>query len=76
MDEVKKDVNIIDIGNVTVEDLSTDGQSKVTNPNDVYFRVKYPKDWQGEKAMPEDVVIISKESAEHFTSIGIGKIIK
>jgi hypothetical protein len=66
------EVKTIEIGEITVENISTDAP-KLTNPNDVLFKVKYPKDWKKEKLMPEGVVIVSKETADHFTKIGIGK---
>ena len=74
--EENQENKILDIGNVTVENFSVGEAPKITNPNNVYFRVKYPKEWKGAKLMPEDVIEVSKESAEQFTSIGIGKIVK
>ncbi len=46
------------------------------NENDVTFEVKYSDSYKGKKTMPEGKVVISKESAELFTSRGIGKIVK
>lgn len=47
------------------------------NPNDVKFKVKYSAGFKGQKTMPEgSIQIISKESAAHFTKIGIGSVIK
>ena len=74
--EENQEPGSLDIGSVTVENFSIGSAPESTNTNDVYFRVKYPKEWKGEKLMPEDVIVVSKESAEHFTSIGIGKIVK
>lgn len=65
-----------EVGAVTVEIISRGEAPTSTHPNDVFFKVKYPKDWEGEKTMPEGVVVVSKESAEHFASLGIGSIVK
>jgi hypothetical protein len=46
------------------------------NPGDVDFEVKYPEDYGGPRHMPEGVVTISKESAEQFTKLGIGKVVQ
>lgn len=53
--------------------LNTKIQS-FANPKDVVFIVEYPKDYKGNKNIPEGEVIISKESAEIFISKRIGKI--
>ena len=65
----------LEIGVANMESISSDPNPTVilVNPNDVNFRVKYKKDYPGEKTMPEGLVVISKESAEHFEAIGIGK---
>ena len=69
-------VNTLEIGVANMEQMSTD--SNVTtvhaNPNDVTFIVSYGKDFKGDKPMPEGPVVVSKETAEHFVSLKIGKI--
>lgn len=59
----------------TVQVISVTGPAPFKNPGDVDFDVKYPEDYKGAKYMPEGVVIISKESAEQFTKLGIGKVV-
>lgn len=65
---------------MTAERISVDENTplpKSQNPNDVKFKVKYGASYKGEKTLPEgSVQIVSKESAEHFTKIGIGSVIK
>ena len=73
MENQSEEVRTLEIGEVTVENISTNIPA-YTNPNDVLFNVKYPKDWKKEKTMPEGVVVVSRETADHFTSLGIGKI--
>lgn len=73
MENQSEEVRTLEIGEVTVENISTNVPAS-TNPNDVLFNVKYPKDWKKEKTMSEGVVVVSRETAEHFTSLGIGKI--
>jgi len=47
------------------------------NPNDVKFKVKYDSSFKGAKTLPEgSIQVVSKESAEHFTKLGIGKVVK
>ena len=69
-------VNTLEIGVANMEQMFTD--SNVTtvhaHPNDVTFVVSYGKDWKGEKPMPEGPVVVSRETAEHFVSLKIGKI--
>jgi hypothetical protein len=63
----------------TGERISVDDNplSKAQHPNDVKFKVKYAKDFKGDKTLPEgSVQIISKESADKFTKLGFGNIIK
>lgn len=60
---------------VTVDVLQGIKGKPFTNPNDVSFDVKYPKDFKGQKLMPEGIVIVSKESAEQFKALGIGDIV-
>lgn len=59
----------------TVQVISVTGPAPFKNPGDVDFDVKYPEDYKGAKYMPEGVVTISKESAEQFTALGIGKVV-
>lgn len=69
----------LDLGVANTEAISTDPNvalPKLVNANDVHFNVKYPKEYKGEKLMPEGNMIVSKESAAHFENIGIGKIVK
>lgn len=68
----------LDLAVATTEAISSDPSavSAITNPNDVTFTVKYGKDYKGDKVMPEGNVIVSKESAAHFESLGIGKTVK
>lgn len=65
---------------ITAERISVDENAqlpKTQHPNDVKFKVNYPSDWKGEKSMPQgSVQVVSKESAEYFQSLKIGKIIK
>lgn len=62
-------------GTVTVAVLSTNKGESYKNPNDVDFMVKYPEGYTGNKIMPEGVVVISKEAAEKFSSLGIGSVV-
>lgn len=56
--------------------ISTPGAPGYKNPNDVKFKVKYAANFQGEKTLPEgDTITASKESAEHFASLGMGSIV-
>lgn len=64
----------LEVGTVTVERISKKGDPVSAHPNDVKFQVKYPDGWKGEKTMPEGVIVVSKESAKHFASLGIGSI--
>lgn len=64
---------------MTAERISVDENPlpKGQHPNDVKFKVKYAKDFKGEKTLPEgSVQVISKESADKFTKLGFGSIIK
>jgi hypothetical protein len=75
--ETAEDVDPLEIGTVTVENFSTTEEPRTTHPNDVRFKVSYPKNWEGEKPLPEgSIQIVSKESAEHFTSLKFGRVIK
>ena len=69
-------VNTLEIGVASMEQMSTDSNVITVHPhpNDVTFVVSYGKDWKGDKPMPEGPVIVSKETAEHFSSLKIGKI--
>lgn len=65
--------------NMTSEAISTDENPlpKTQHPNDVKFKVKYKGNYEGEKTMAEgSVQVVSKESAEHFTKLGLGSVIK
>lgn len=64
------------VGTVNVQVLPGKRGIPFKNPNDVNFDVKYPKDYKGPRLMPEGVVTISKESAEQFTKLGIGKVVE
>lgn len=70
----------LDIGVHATSERITSNHSplpKNSNPNDVRFKVAYPKDWKGARDMKDgSVQVVSKESAEHFTKIGIGSVIK
>ena len=72
----KKEVVTLEIGVASMEQMSTDSNVITVHqhPNDVTFIVSYGKDWKGDKPMPEGPVVVSKESAEHFISLKIGKI--
>lgn len=64
------------VGTVTVAQISTPGAPGFKNPNDVQFKVEYAKDFNGEKTLPEgETITASKESAEHFASLGMGSIV-
>lgn len=63
------------IGSVTVQGISSAPTVPYKNPNDVDFEVKYSDDYNGVKHMPEGVVTVSKEAAEKFTAMGIGKVV-
>lgn len=64
------------VGTVTVAQISTPGAPGFKNPNDVQFKVEYAKDFKGEKTLPEgETITASKESAEHFASLGMGSIV-
>lgn len=60
---------------VTMQAMSSGPQTAYKNPGDVEFEVKYPKDYTGVKHMPEGPVVVSKEVAEQFKQLGIGKIV-
>lgn len=62
------------LGAVTMG-MSTDGHRSY-HPNDVKFNVSYPKSYKGDQHMPEGIVVVSSETAEQFTKLGIGKIVK
>jgi hypothetical protein len=64
----------VDIGLATMEAISSNTNTPLVNSNDVKFTVAYAKDYKGEKLIPEGEIITSKESAEHFESVGIGYI--
>ena len=68
-------MNDITTGTVTMSIMSNKGAVPFKNPNDVDFNVKYPEGYQGKKTMPEGIVTISKESAEHFEKLGIGSVV-
>lgn len=65
----------LNIGTITSQAISSGEPKAWKNPGDVDFKVEYPADFKGEKYMPEGVVTISKESAEHFASLGIGHVV-
>lgn len=54
--------------------MSITGHKAGSHPNDVVFEVKYAKDYKGTKAMPEGETVVSRELAEQFTQLGIGKV--
>lgn len=70
----------LDLGGFANSEVLSTNANAVVNPlahaNDVTFNVKYGKDYKGEKLMPEGNVVVSKESAAHFESLGIGKIVR
>ena len=56
--------------------ISSPGAPGFKNPNDVNFKVAYAADFKGEKTLPEgETIVASKESAEHFASLGMGSIV-
>lgn len=56
--------------------ISSPGAPGFKNPNDVKFKVAYAEDFKGEKTLPEgETIVASKESAEHFASLGMGSIV-
>lgn len=59
---------------VTVQVLTKQVVAQSRHPNDVDFDVKYPEGYSGQRIMPEGVVTVSKEAAEKFTAMGIGKV--
>lgn len=63
-------------GTVTVQAMSSQPHAGYKNPNDVDFAVKYPEGYAGPKLMPEGVVTVSKEGAEQFAALGIGKVVE
>lgn len=72
----KQEATISNLGiETTIQNMSR-GDKTPNNPGDVKFKVKYSKDYKGKKLMPEGEVIISKESADHFVSLGIGSIVE
>jgi hypothetical protein len=64
------------VGNTAViMPISNHGTFK--NPGDVNFKVHYPDSYKGERNMEQGSVhVVSQESADHFTKLGIGKIVK
>lgn len=63
------------VATVTVQVLAGNSQTTKRHSNDVDFEVKYPEGYAGPKIMPEGPVVISKEAAEKFTSMGIGEVV-
>lgn len=61
---------------VTVEVLTKPAINNLRHPNDVDFEVKYSEGYTGPRLMPEGVVVVSKEAAEKFTQLGIGKVVQ
>lgn len=60
-----------------VTPVLTMGDGIYKNPGDVEFVVDYPKNYEGQKNMEQGSIhIVSRESAEHFVKLGIGKIKK
>lgn len=55
--------------------MTTDGHRSY-HPNDVKFEVSYPKSYKGQRHMPEGITVVSSETAQQFTELGIGKIVK
>lgn len=53
-------------------EMSNEAPSLPAHPNDVKFNVTNPKD----TGMQKGVTVVSKEVAEHFESLGLGKIVK
>lgn len=67
----------MEIGTVTVEEMSIRGTTQPLHSNTVQFRVKYPKDYKGSKDMPDgSLQLVSKEVAQKFQSLKIGSIVK
>jgi hypothetical protein len=60
----------------TTTQWTIDDHKRRVHPNDVKFEVKYPASYKGKKIMPEGVTVVSKEVAEQFHELGIGKIVK
>jgi hypothetical protein len=59
-----------------VQILSESQPHMPQNPNDVNFKVSYPKEYKGAKEMAEgSIQVVSKETAEHFVNLKIGKIV-
>jgi hypothetical protein len=61
------------------QEAMTEGMAfpKNQNPNDVKFKVKHSPTFKGTKTFEEgSVQIISKESADQFTKLGMGSVIK
>lgn len=58
---------------VTVQNISSLPAVNPRNENDVDFLVKYPDGYNGTRFMEEGVVVVSKEAADQFTKMGIGK---
>jgi hypothetical protein len=64
---------------MTSERISSDGNAATAkrHPNDVRFKVKYSKNFEGEKNFEDgSIQVVSKESGEHFAKLGMGSIIK
>lgn len=65
--------NTLELGTVaTMTSWTVDEHGRHTHPNDVKFEVTNPKD----TGMPKGITVVSRETAEHFKSLGIGKIVK
>lgn len=65
----------VGVATVTAISVQSNVPSNPVHPNTVRFEVKYAEDYKGEKHMPDGAIIdISKESAEQFESLGIGKL--
>lgn len=64
---------------MTSERISSDTNVSApkAHPNDVRFKVKYAKNFEGEKNFEDgSIQVVSKESGEHFAKLGMGTIIK
>lgn len=62
--------------NPGMESFMLDEHGRRTHPNDVKFEVKYGSGFKGSKHMAEGVTVVSREVAEQFESLHMGKIIE
>lgn len=60
----------------TSQDWTRDDHNRPTHPNDVKFQVAYDKAFKGDRHLEDGaIIVVSREVAEQFTSLGIGSVV-